>query len=252
MDTFFYSRIDDLFVRADRGETVCSAFYNESESHEAQKYLSSQHRSGYLFYGGYDDAERKRLFVFPEWYEPDKELTGDFISPVLIRGSGYVKLDHRAYLGSLVGSGLSRDVIGDIVVQDEQSAVVFLDSRIAEYLTGPNPSLERIGRDKVKILPYLLPSGFTSSVEVVGISSTVASARLDCVVSELVNLSREKTKDLISAGLVMHNYSESTNFSADVCQGDVISVRGYGKFRIESIGEKTKKDRIRLLAVKYV
>lgn len=252
MDTFFYSRIDDLFVRADRGETACSAFYNESEAHEAQRYLASQRRSGYLFYGGYDDAERKRLFVFPEWFEPCKELTEEFISPVLIRGSGYVKLDHRSYLGSLIGSGLSRDVIGDIVVRDERSAVVFLDSKIAQYLTGPNSTLERIGRDKVKLTPYTLPTGFTSSVEVVGISSTVASARLDCVVSELVNLSREKTKDLISAGLVMHNYFESTDFSAEVSQADVISVRGYGKFRIESISEKTKKDRIRLLAVKYI
>ncbi|MBQ4054783.1 MAG: hypothetical protein IJD17_03635 [Clostridia bacterium] len=252
MDTFFYSRIDDLFVRAERGETVCSPFYNESEAYEAQKYLGSQRRSGYLFYGGFEGAQRKRLFVFPEWLEPDVEPTKDFISPVLICGSGYVKLDHRSYLGSLVGTGLSRDVIGDIALQDDRSAVVFLDSRIADFLTGPTSTLERIGRDKVKITPYLLPDGFTASVDVVGISSTVASARLDCVVSELVNLSREKTKSLISSGLVTHNYAEVSDFSADVCQGDVISIRGYGKFRIEGIGEKTKKDRIRLHAVKYV
>lgn len=252
MDTFFYSRIDDLFVRADRGETVCSAFYNESEAHFALEYLKSQRRECYIFYGGYRDAERKRLFVFPEWLEADEILTDEFIVPVLVKGSGYVRLDHRSYLGSLTAAGISRDVIGDIVIQDESSAVVFLDFKIAEYLTVPIPPLERIGRDKVRITRYDLPTGFTSTLEVSGISSTVASARLDCVVSELINLSREKTKELIASGIVMHNYTEMTNFSAEVREGDVISVRGYGKFRIESISQKTKKDRIRLLAVKYI
>ncbi len=252
MDTFFYSRIDDLCARADRGELVCSAFYNESEARSALEYLRSIHREGYLFFGGYDTAERKRLFVFPDWAVPDKSAADDYIAPVLIRGSGYAKLDHRSYLGSLTASGFSRDVIGDIVVQNEMSAVVFLDARIAEYLTGPTPPLDRIGRDKVRITRYILPTGFKSSADVIGISGTVASPRLDCVVSELINASREKTKELISAGLVMHNYAEMNNFSAEVRQGDVISVRGYGKFRIEGLSEKTKKDRIRLLAVKYV
>lgn len=252
MDTFFYSRIDDLFVRADRGETVCSAFYNESEAHYALEYLKSQRRQGYLFYGGYNGAERKRLFVFPEWLEGDESLTDEFVVPVLIKGSGYVKLDHRSYLGSLTAAGISRDVIGDIVVQGEDSAVVFLDAKIAEYLTAPIAPIERIGRDKVVFARYNLPDNFSSSKDVMGISSTVASARLDCVVSELINLSREKTKALISSGMVMHNYTAMTDFSSDVREGDVISVRGYGKFRIESLSQKTKKDRIRLLAVKYI
>lgn len=252
MDTFFYARIDDLCSRADRGELVCSPFYNESEAHAALEYLRSIRREGYLFFGGYDSAERKRLFVFPDWLEPDVSSANEYILPLLIRGSGYAKLDHRSYLGSLTAAGLSRDVIGDIVVQDESSAVVFFDARIAEYLISDTTVLERIGRDKVKISRYVLPSGFKSSAEVIGISGTVASARIDCVVSELINASRERTKELIASGLVVHNYTETTNFSAEVRQGDVISVRGYGKFRVESLGDKTKKDRIRLLAVKYV
>lgn len=251
MDAFFCSRIDDLCARADRGELACSVFYNESEARAARDHLNSIRREGVLFFGGYEDAERTRLFVFPYWLEPDVSETAEYISPVLIRGSGYAKLDHRSYLGALTSAGLSRDVIGDIVVQDEISAVVFLDSKIAEYLTSPMPPLERIGRDKVKITPYTLPFGFSSGTEYIGISGTVASPRLDCVVSELTNASREKTKEIISQGLVSHNYAQVQNFSADVREGDIISVRGYGKFRVESITEKTKKDRLRLMAVKY-
>lgn len=252
MDEFFYSRIDDLFARVDRGVISFSPFYNESEIHAAREYLHSIGRKDIFFFGGYDDAERKRLFVFPDWFEPDKDNMREYIEPVLIRGSGYAKLDHRSYLGALTAAGFSRDVIGDIVVQDETSAVIFFDTRIADYLTSDMSPLERIGRDKVKITRYTLPHGFSSSKEVIGISGTVASARLDCVVGELVNTSREKTKELISAGQVMHNYAQAQNFSAEVTEGDIISVRGYGKFRIEKLKERTKKGRIRLLAVKYV
>ena len=252
MDDLFFARIDDLCARADRGKLAFSSFLNETEAAEAERYLRSFGRAGFLFLGGYPGAERTRLFVFPEWRDPDPAAADECIVPVLISGGGYVKLDHRAFLGSLVASGLSRDVIGDIVLQDDFSAVVFFDSRIAEYLLTSPDAPVRVGRDKVSLKKYTLPYGFGRKEDYIGINTTVPSLRLDCVVSALTSLSREKAKSAVREGLVQVDHVQERDPDRTVSDGAVVSVRGHGKFRIGSIGEKTKKDRYRLLALKYV
>jgi RNA-binding protein YlmH len=85
-----------------------------------------------------------------------------------------------------------------------------------------------------------------------GLSDTVASERLDCVVASLCNLSRERAQNLIRAGLVEFNYETAQKTDVKCAADDIISARGYGKFVIRSISEQTRKGRLRLLADKYV
>jgi len=252
MDELFYARIDDLRARADRGEIAVSGFMNESESAEAERYLRSYGEKRMLLYGGYPAAERRRLFIFPDWQEPSSEAADEFIVPLLISGSGYVKLDHRAFLGSLIALGLTRSVIGDIVVDNGSGAVVFFEEKIARYLLSSPDALSRVGRDKVKVARYKLPYGFGREQSFVGINETVSSLRLDCVVSALVSVSREKAKAMVTEGLVQVDHAETRSPDLTVSEGCVISVRGSGKYKIDSIGGRTKKDRIRLLALKYI
>lgn len=253
MEELFFAKIDDLRSRAERGELAFSGFLNESERAEAQRYLNSLGEKRALFWGGYDGAERTKLFVFPDWLEASSEPLDEYVVPLLISGSGFVRLDHRAFLGSLLATGIARSVVGDIVIQDDgRSAVVFFDDRIAEYMLTSPDALVRVGRDKVKITRYRIPYGFGRRENFVGINVTVASARLDGVISALVSVSREKAKSMVREGLVQLDHVEALNPDAAVTDGSVISVRGHGKFKIESISEKTKKDRLRLIALKYV
>lgn len=251
MEDLFFARIDDLCTRADRGELAFSRFLNETEAAEAGRYLRSLGRADQLFWGGFTGAERKKLFVFPAWQEPSIEAANEAITPIYISGGGYVKLEHRSFLGSLVASGLSRDVIGDIILLDDYSAVVFFDDRIAEYLLSSPDALLRVGRDKVKMKRYVLPYGFGRREDYTGINATVSSPRLDCVISALTSLSREKAKSAVREGLVQVDHIQERDPDRRIEDGAVISIRGHGKFRVESIGEKTKKDRYRLLALKY-
>jgi RNA-binding protein YlmH len=172
----------------------------------------------------------------------------DPICALSVCGSGYRTLTHRDYLGSLLALGLEREVLGDIDVPDEHHATLFCRASIADYLLT---AVERIGNDKVKIERIALPPDFRGSRRRQPISDTVASARLDCVVAALANLSRDTAQSAIRDGRVELDYLEELRVDRTVEPPCTISLRGVGKFNVLSIATQTKKGRWRLLAEKY-
>ena len=250
IDKLFSSRIDDMLDRARRGEAAYSSFLNETERAEAEAYLGGRAQDlAVSFFGGYGDAERTRLFVYPDYYS--FEDICDCIKAVEIRGSGYEDLRHSSFLGALTSLGIDRAKMGDIVIRDH-SAILFADEKIAGFLLSEPAPLTRVGRDTVKIKPYPVPQDFENSREFKEIFDTVASPRLDCVVSSLAGIGREKAKNLIVSGQVMINHITEEKTDRTVTGTDVVTVRSYGKFRIESLCDKTKKDRYKLIAKKYI
>lgn len=249
-DKLLCARIDDMLRRADRGEAVCSGFLNETERAETELYLRGKGEDLCIcFFGGYEDAERTRLFIYPEYYEFADIC--DCIRAVEIRGSGYETLRHSSFLGALTSLGIDRARMGDIVMRDS-SAILFADEKIAEFLLSDPAPLTRVGRDTVKIKEFKVSEDFENQREYKDVFDTVASPRLDCVVSALTNLSREKAKSLIISGQVMINHIPEERTDTAVCASDVVTVRSYGKFRIESLSDRTKKDRYKLTAKKYI
>lgn len=247
-----------------------------------------------FFWGGFPGAERTVYCALPAYFayslpapelsvaeNPDTELsdaesterllTRDEISsllsaaatdelhgifrPLRIKSSGYTSLSHRDYLGALVGLGIDRSALGDILV-DDGGAYIFCMNSVAELIKN---ELSGVGRDTVKVIEAgdskAAIGAFRRDFEAV--SGTVASARLDAVVSELARTSRENAKELIRRGLVEHNYFTAADCDADVSAGDVISVKRdgkirFGKYIIDSSGLLTQKGRIRLSARKYI
>lgn len=258
MDNLFYDRLNDLISDAESGIPRSGHFLDPAKQYEAERIFNSFSRScRMLLWGGYEDAERKMLFVLPDYFEEfddDNSITREFISSnlecVLISGSGYVELDHRSFLGALCSLGIDRSHLGDIIVCDSKCAYLFCDSSIADFLTSAEKPLTSIGRDKVKVKKSALPSELDTSPHYQSIHDTVASARLDCVVSALCNLSRDKADEAVKSGLVSLNYSVVCDRTKELNDGDIVSVRGKGKFKIVSLGNKTKKDRLRLDALK--
>lgn len=267
-----YARLDDLSAAAARGETAVSAFLTPREAKYARAALSHRLAAGTaLLFGGPADAERVRAVLLPEYLEgltDPVSLAADpcaalaaagfddvcgtltsAVCAVRIRGSGYKTLSHRDYLGSILGAGLDRDAVGDIIVENDCTASVLCGSRIADFLTT---NLERIGADAVRT--ERLPAGEYPRAErrTRPISDTVASERLDCVVAALCNLSRDKAQTLIRAGLCEMDYESVDACDARVEPPAVISCRGYGKFRVLPFEGETKKGRIRLRAEQYV
>ncbi|MBR3967433.1 MAG: hypothetical protein IKJ91_10220 [Clostridia bacterium] len=258
------ARLSDLFSESQRGYITFSSFLDPAEIFFSKALINQIGAKGLCFlYGGYKDAERKCAFFLPEFYSDIIEDIDDFenvfsvlegelseaVKAVKIKGSGYRKLSHRDFLGALLNMGIERSAIGDLCITEDNTCVLFANASVASLvLTG----CERIGSDKVKTEEIPLSGNFSFERKTKPISDTVASDRLDCVVSALSSESREKAKTLILSGLVECNYSVSERTDLRVLEGDTVTIRGTGKFIIDSITEETKKGRIRLAARKYI
>ncbi len=257
----FIARLDDHASEREKGRVSHSDFLTPSESFAAEKYLSSLGiKDKICFFGGYFAAERKQIFLLPDYvsdYLPKTEseryemLCEEFegsISALEIKGSSYKKLTHRDYLGSVLALGIKRSAIGDICMLGDSSAIIFCLASVEGLILT---ELQKIGADKVSIKKIKPDVNMPSCLKFKQVSDTVASNRIDCIVSALCTLSREKAQETIRAGLCTHNYSECEKTDLDVNENDVISVRGHGKFIIRSLSGTTKKGRIRLIADKY-
>ncbi len=249
-----FARLEDLRKRAARGDMGISAFFSPRELHYAKGFLE---RSGACFfcYGGYADAERQRIYILPEYMEsatPDE--LGEYgyscdIAVIEAKGSGFEKLSHRSFMGALLGLGIERAVVGDIVMTSEDSAYVFCERGIADFLPS---HWERAGRDKIKLSETSVSADFAPARSFAPVSDTVASARLDCVVAALCSLSREKARSTVEAGLVELDYECEERPDREVTAPCLISVRGVGKFRVTSLSDKTRKGRYRLVGEKFL
>lgn len=256
------ARIEDYIKKSERGELQISSFLTPMQVFFAKEILrrfSSLERA--IFMGGYLDCERARLVLLPTFVEDIDMENGDklktyfpdeYNSAVIalkVQGSGYKTLSHRDYLGSILGLGLERDPIGDIVILDDFSAVVFCTESISKFLIE---ELKSVGSDKVGVCVFMPNDDFCGGRKFQRINDTVSSERFDCVVAAICNLSREKAQTSIRSGLCTLDYMTECECSANVKEGCVISVRGYGKYVIRDISQSTKKGRIRLVADKYI
>lgn len=205
--------------------------------------ILSKLQSSYEFYGGYEDAQRVMLGCFPDWAEnvefPITAVTAEFRKADV--------LTHRDVLGSLMALGLKRETVGDILIE-EGRAIVFLCSENADYVISQISKIGKVGVTLEKGFVYPLPK----AGEMIEQSVTVASERLDCVVSALIGVSRNKALEKIEQSLVTVNSIVTEKATARVTDGDIISVRSKGKFIIVSIQDRTKKDRLILKYKKYV
>ena len=257
--TILFARLDDLCGAAMQGELAATSFLSPRELHFSGRYLASRGMSSrFISWGGYSDAERKRIFILPEYIENIGEYSelslygfDDVLSCVEVLGSGYRRLSHRDFMGSVLGLGLERSVIGDIVVYEGEKprALIICDKAVASFICE---NLLKIGSDTVKVRELSLADMEPPERRYQHITDTVASPRLDGVVASLISVSRERAKEIVSDGAVELDYEVCERPDKTVSGGSLLTVRGFGKFRINSLNDKTKKGRIRLDADKYV
>ena len=244
-EMLFVRRLLDLCGTAKkRSSPRYTAFLNEHEQALCKEILTREGGIEYAFFGGYEGAVRKILAIYPDYSDPD-ELCYPLVALTARHAKGE-KLSHRDVLGSLMGLGLSRSSIGDILPDNGECRFLALET-VADTLKG---EFSKIGRVGVRC-ERAKPEDLGSVQEFETFSGTVSSMRLDSVVKLMTNLAREKSAGLVKAGLVQKNHTVTENISAAVMQGDIITVRGHGKYIIDSIGEKTRKGRLPVLARKY-
>ena len=245
-DSFLAGSIADRIeaaVHKDRTGFTC--FLSEGRAELAKSIAAAYRFERYMLWGGYEDAGRVMLGAFSDYEEPDAESF-----PLTALTFGFRKQDgltHRDVLGSLMGLGLTRDSVGDILVSGDR-AVAFMTDVAAETARR---ELAKIGRAGVAITegfdPESLPKrGFAE------IKGTVSSLRADCVVALAVRCSRTKAEQLIAQGAVSVRGNELSSGAKKLSGGDTFTVRGSGKYILDSVGGSTKKERTYITIKKFV
>ncbi len=193
-------------------------------------------------FGGYEAAERKRVFICPDYYVPTQD---DFTIEICeIRyPSKFAKLSHGKILGTLMSVGIKREYFGDIIFDGERWQF-FVDSGMKNYIES---QIEKIGNVSVRIEDRSYTELITPIDDWTLVHDTVSSLRLDVIVSSLFNISRQRAKQLVEAGKVKLNWAEQLRPDFELGLLDIVSVRGFGRIQIKEIEGKTKKDKWRIL-----
>lgn len=241
-DELFYSKLDDAAnLCYTRQKPYFFPFLSERRQALAEKYLRAIYFENFCFFGGYENSERKMLALCYDDSKPE--------FPVLALEFRYRirdKLTHRDFLGALMSLGIERETVGDILVEDGR-AVVFIKSELKDYIIS---QISKIGNVGVKLYDAdlsKLPKGRGTE----DLSLVISSLRLDNIVAGVTGLSREKTKSLILTGNVSLNYIQTMNISQIANDGDVLIIRGKGKYILNAVMGETKKGRIRISLIHF-
>ncbi len=194
-------------------------------------------------FGGFEGCERQML-----GFSCDGELDDDSFPIALLKITYNAKfsreLTHRDYLGSVLSLGLVRDKVGDIFCKNDL-AFLFVHSDIASYIEC---NLEKIANTKVKITRAHFDEFFALFQEFQSkrkeITVTLSSLRLDAFVASAFKLSRGDATDLITAEKVFINWALCSNNSKPLKEGDVVTCRGKGRFKVLALEGKSRKERL--------
>lgn len=239
------SLVSDLERLSERRYEPCySDFLSESEQFIARRELDFSGRRDFMMWGGYEEAQRAVLCVYPEYSRPQTE---DFpFEAVNLSFRRSSSLTHRDFLGALMSIGIKREAVGDIVI-GEGVATFFLKKELLPYVSG---QIEKIGREGVTFCGKGVDLDAVSQ-QYEEKSGTVSSLRLDAVICECANLSRSKAQQAVRSGLAAVNSRLVFDSDHKIGDGDKISLRGFGKFIVRCDGSLSKKGKYRITVLKY-
>ena len=220
-------------------------FLDPRQQKIAENILGMQTGISFSFYGGIEGSERTVCIIHDMNYEIAEEDTPITILSLTWSRSNK-KLSHRDFLGSILGYGIKREKIGDIILDDDKAFVACM-SDISRFLLY---NLNKVGNTPVSVTETIEVQKQEEKVKT--INSTVASLRLDSLIATGYGVSRAKAVDIIKSGKVKVNWEDIESSSKEMKQGDVISLRGKGRIVLEEVAGSTKKDRIRIVIKKYL
>jgi len=249
-DKLLIARILDKYLLYEKSKSIThSDFLDPYQRNIVNKALDTVYITDYRFYGGFDGAERAIAVFCPNDMQKNNywELNNliRFIKVELKTRDNY---SHRDYLGALMGLGIKREKVGDILVKEDFCILTVMEE-ISDYVLY---NLTKVGNAKASVRTIEANELDEVESKVVEINRTVASLRLDSVAGAGFSVSRGKIADLIRAEKVSLNWEITPVLTKQVKEGDTISIRGKGRVVLEKIGNNTKKDRIHVILKKYV
>lgn len=240
--------LDKAELARSRSIPAHTHFLSAGEQAAARQLLASGGYRRHQFYGGFEGAERAVCVFLPDWQE--EFIPGDEDDPLaaietpIPPGSG---LTHRDFLGSMMGLGLTRDLLGDILVGKEKCQVVLLRRSLPILLS----QWSEVGRYPAK--PREIPLSALEPVapKIAVVRDTFQSLRFDAVSAAAFGLPRSRAASLISGGKLLLNHQVCEKPDRILAEGDVLTGRGLGKCVLRSVTGQSKKGRIMVELEKY-
>lgn len=222
-----------------------SDFLDPRQQKIAHDILDANKNICYGFFGGIEQSERAVCIIYDENYRiTEEDIPISVLS--ITWGKSSRKLTHRDFLGSILGCGIKREKIGDIILDAERAYVACM-SDISKYLLY---NLNKVGSVSVSVIETNEALKKEENVKI--ISSTVASLRLDSLIATGYGISRVKAVEIVKSGKVKVNWEDIDSPSKEMKKEDVVSVRGKGRIVLEEVAGATKKDRIKIVIKKYL
>ena len=245
--------LDKLEFTKTKNKIQYTDFLNLNEQETSMKLLKKVGCENYYFFGGKENLERKVLVIYPDKLTEEMSRKNDdkILSIIRIKLPNELQgeYDHRAYLGSCIKIGVEREKIGDILVE-RTGADIIVKNEMAEYLSQNLAYLTRFKSAEITLENI----SELKDIEVIKqeISSVVISLRLDNIVSVLARTSRSKALDILKQERVFLNHQVETKASKQVNVGDIITIRGKGRFEFKEISGNTRSGRYVIKIDKYV
>ena len=240
------------FVKT-RGKLEYTDFLDMYQISLVENFLKKIKFENYKLYGGYEEAERKVLIIYPEKY--DEIMLEKNYSKILkavrvtLPEEEKGKYSHRNYLGGIVKLGLKREKVGDILVSDTGADIIVMED-FSEILKKELPSLTRFENSKIEIIE--LKDLRKKEIKIEDIKIIVPSLRLDNIVSDLARTSRNKAVQILNQERVFVNGQNETKPSKNIKVNDIITIRGKGRFVIKENTGSTRSGRIILKIEKFI
>ena len=245
--------LDKIEMVEKKNKIEYTDFLDLAQIELVQKFIDKIKIENYMSYGGFEQAERKMFVIYPEKFNStvvEKNLS-NIVQIIRIELPDELKgkYTHRDYLGAVIKLGIERKKVGDIIV-DSNSADIIVDKDISKFLVENLSSLTRFSKSTITVqnIEDLRPVEIRKEeIEII-----VSSLRLDNVISELARCSRNKALDIINTERVFVNFECETKKTKQIKPGDMVTIRGRGRFFIKEIIGQTRSGRTIIGVEKFV
>ena len=233
--------LDKIEFSKNRNKIEYTDFLDMYQISLVENFLRKMQFKNYILYGGYEDAERKILIVYPEKYDMsmiEKNYNKILkIVRITLAEEEQGKYTHRNYLGGIIKLGKKKKKVGDILVADDGADIITLED-FSNILKEQLPSLTRFENSKIEI--HELKDLRKKEIKMETIKIIVPSLRLDNFVSDLARTSRSKAVQIINQERVFINGQNETKPSKQLKLNDILTIRGKGRFVIKEFAGNTR------------
>lgn len=245
--------LDKIEMCENKNKIEHTDFLDLAQIELVQKFINKLKIENYISYGGFEEAERKIFVIYPEKFNSavvKKNLAGIIkIVRIQLPDDLKSKYTHRDYLGAIIKLGVKREKVGDIIV-DSDGADIIVDKDISKFLQENLGGLTRFSKAIITIEE--IENLRTVEIRREEYEIIVSSLRMDNVISELARCSRNKAIDIINMERVFINFQCETKKTKQIKTGDMITIRGKGRFYIKELIGQTRSGREILKIEKFV